>query len=803
MIVGHLATAQSNNTAVKAERLQLADAMDKSMRTELLNKWYPQSVDSMYGGFITTWTYDFKPTGTQDKFIVTQARHTWTTSKASEFYPDVAYYLPCAAQGFRFLRDVMWDSTYGGFYSLVSRDGKDKSNAYGADRSSLKDAYGNAFAIYALAAYYKASGDTAALNLAKKAFGWLEQHSHDPKYKGYFQHLQRNGTPVVREANTPSASDIGYKDQNSSIHLLEAFTELYSVWKDPLVRERLTEMLYLIRDRITTRKGYLQLFFKPNWRPVSFRDSTEAAILRHRYLDHVSFGHDVETAYLMLEASDVAGLKNDIETLPVAKRMVDHALQNGWDDKLGGFYDEGYYFKGKSKITIIKDSKNWWAQAEGMNTLLLMADRFPNDPMHYYDRFKQIWNYIQTYLIDHEHGDWYEEGLDKEPQRKTALKGHIWKATYHQSRALMNCITRLRADQQVPEVGNPKPESKNPKPASAFHPFGRTIINDQHNLELISSASNIGFSFEGTTCSITVSVPSWLERNYLQYELDGVYQKRVRITSKSGEPVTITAPVNGKHTVWVYKATEATTGAVIVHSVNGKNIQVLQRPAAPLIEFIGNSITCGAAADPADVPCETGFYHDQHNAYMAYGPRVARALKVNYILSSVSGIGIYRNWNSDGPTMPQMYEKTDFQEESQQRWNFAQYTPRIVSIALGTNDMSHGDGKKPRLPFDSAAFVSNYIQFVQLVKTKYPAAQIALLSSAMVRGDERIMLQHCLTAVKEKIDALYPAAKPVALHFFKYAQARGCLGHPNVEDHAIMAEELVPFFKQLLYVTKK
>jgi mannobiose 2-epimerase len=152
----------------------------------------------------------------------------------------------------------------------------------------------------------------------------------------------------------------------------------------------------------------------------------------------------VETAYLMLEASHVLGLKNDTITKKIAKRMIDHALQNGWDKTTGGFYDEGYYFKNKNGISIIKDSKNWWAQAEGLNTLLLMADLFPNDHMHYYDKFKMMWKYIQTYLIDHEYGDWYDEGLDKSPERRTALKGQIWKATYHQLRALSNCVERLR-----------------------------------------------------------------------------------------------------------------------------------------------------------------------------------------------------------------------------------------------------------------------------------------------------------------------------------------------------------------------
>src|SRR3954465_9448181 len=111
----------------KRDRLQIANEMEYSIQNDLLNKWYPQCIDSTYGGFISTYTYDFKPTGAQDKFIVTQARHTWTTAKASELYPNLSYFINCSKNGFLFLRDVMWDKTYGGFYNLVTRDGKDKS----------------------------------------------------------------------------------------------------------------------------------------------------------------------------------------------------------------------------------------------------------------------------------------------------------------------------------------------------------------------------------------------------------------------------------------------------------------------------------------------------------------------------------------------------------------------------------------------------------------------------------------------------------------------------------------------------
>lgn len=330
-----------------------------------------------------------------------------------------------------------------------------------------------------------------------------------------------------------------------------------------------------------------------------------------------------------------------------------------------------------------------------------------------------------------------------------------------------------------------------------LHPLGRYLPNDRQEIELISSAAHFGFRFRGTECRIFASLPEAEGHNYLQYELDGVYQKRVRISGKAATPLVITAPTSGSHTVWVYKATEAHTGPVIIQKITGEKLKPLKRPDAPLIEFIGDSITCGAAADPSEVPCGKGVYHDQHNAYFAYGPRVARALGANFILSSVSGYGVYRNWNSDGPPLPQVYEKTDFQDNNPQLWDFSTWSPDIVSIALGTNDFSNGDGKKARLPFDSASFVNQYVHFVQLVKSKYPDTQIALLSSAMLNGNRRMDLQNCLIAVKNSIDIGYPADKPVALHFFQPMQAGGCTGHPNVEDHGVLAEELGSFFRGL------
>jgi mannobiose 2-epimerase len=178
--------------------------------------------------------------------------------------------------------------------------------------------------------------------------------------------------------------------------------------------------------------------------PISYRDSSDEIRKKNWHHDHISFGHDVETAYLMLEASEIAGIENDTITLRKAKRMVDHSIENGWDKELGGFYEAGYYFKGQDTVTIIKDTKNWWAQAEGLNSLMMMSQLFPNDPHNYHSLFMKEWEYIDKYLIDHEYGDWYPVGIDKEPDAKFAVKAQIWKGNYHTSRALMNCLKRLQ-----------------------------------------------------------------------------------------------------------------------------------------------------------------------------------------------------------------------------------------------------------------------------------------------------------------------------------------------------------------------
>ena len=317
---------------------------------------------------------------------------------------------------------------------------------------------------------------------------------------------------------------------------------------------------------------------------------------------------------------------------------------------------------------------------------------------------------------------------------------------------------------------------------------------------LISSASFVELSFSGDSCIIKMQNqnPDGLH-NYISMELDGEYLGRMKIEGDDMQEYTITATKpESQHHLKIFKETEAQNGQVIFGGVKCNSLNELPSLPGKKIEFIGNSITCGMGADLEAIPCDAGVWYDQHNAYLAYGPRVARTLDAQFILSSVSGIGIYRNWNSNGPVMPDVYENTYLNTNTSIKWDFDKFMPDLVSICLGTNDFSDGDGINERLPFDSANYVSRYISFLKDIHQKYPKAQVCLLSSPMLSGEKADLLASCLNSIKEYLAANDPEMKPIAVYHFQTVVPHGCGYHPDINDHAEMAEELLPFYKEVM-----
>jgi len=408
------------------EYRKLADEAEAALRHDVLGVWFPRCVNEQRGGFDSSFDRQWRKKGESDPFIVFQARMTWISATVAKRRPDLHdQYLKNARHGFQFLKQHMTDAQDGGMFWELDRDLKPKGDG-------TKHAYGISFGIYASAAEYDATGDQVAFDLALKTFRWFDDHAHDAKNGGYFETLARDGAPLHLGTLdspdppmfVPGSFPVAYKSMNSHIHLLEAFTELYRVSKDERVKQRLEETLHVVRDKIAVEPGCLNLFFTPDWRAVP---------------DYDSFGHDIETAFLMLEAAEQLGIPQDPRTRKVSKQIVDHALKWGWDEQYGGFYDKGAALERAHDLR-----KTWWVQFEGLNALLIMHEHFGREDEKYWDAFVKQWRFIQDHQRDKEFGGYYA-GVERDGTVKDFGKAQQWKAAYHDGRALLTTADRLRA----------------------------------------------------------------------------------------------------------------------------------------------------------------------------------------------------------------------------------------------------------------------------------------------------------------------------------------------------------------------
>ncbi|TRX21576.1 SGNH/GDSL hydrolase family protein [Flavobacterium franklandianum] len=335
--------------------------------------------------------------------------------------------------------------------------------------------------------------------------------------------------------------------------------------------------------------------------------------------------------------------------------------------------------------------------------------------------------------------------------------------------------------------------------SNSFSYSGRVELLDTNNVILIGPSSSVSFDFIGDSCSILLqSVEN--HQNYVSLELDGKYIGRIRIEKGDVKPFPITISERKNiHHLSVYKATEATNGGVLFAGTSAKLMEISAPKTKKKIELIGDSITSGFGNDDSTISCGTGDWYDQHNAYWAYGPILSRALDIDYVLSSVSGYGMYRNWNDEHinePIIPDVYENLYLNTDRSKPYDF-KFQPDLVSICLGTNDLSDGDGKKPRLPFNEEKFVSNYIEFIKTVYKHAPKTRIVLLNSPMVSGDRNVTFVNCLKKIIQAFenDTIH---KKIELFEFQPMVPKGCGYHPAIADDKVMADQLIPFFKILL-----
>ena len=399
---------------------RIADEVAVNLQSQILDKFFPATVDEKGGGFFENYGLDWTRGAGDNKSIVYQSRLTWTSAQAARRFPAKAdVYLAMTRRGAACLADRLWDKQGGGFFWTVDATGQPTRN--------VKQMYGHAFGIYALSASYQATKDPATLDLAKKAFQWLEEHAHDPVNHGYFENIGPDGRPSDA-GNSAVGARANQKSMNTSIHLLEALTGLYQVWPDPLVRTRVQEMLEICRDKIYTEPGFLTQYLTANWQRTSSPDS---------------FGHDVEAGFLMVEAAEVLGQGNDPRIWTAARHLVDHAMQYGWDHERGGLDDAGNMNADGVVTGGLRTDRIWWVEAEYLNALLLQHEHVGRETTRYWEAFVKQWDWISRFQIDHADGGWWP-AVRADGTPASRVKADTWTECYHQGRAMLNVSERLR-----------------------------------------------------------------------------------------------------------------------------------------------------------------------------------------------------------------------------------------------------------------------------------------------------------------------------------------------------------------------
>ncbi len=317
----------------------------------------------------------------------------------------------------------------------------------------------------------------------------------------------------------------------------------------------------------------------------------------------------------------------------------------------------------------------------------------------------------------------------------------------------------------------------------------------------------VRFHFRGPQCRIVLhdQVPDDKMRNYVLVLMGGnlgVY--RVKLAGQTdtltvlgngrafmdGKPLktqvqssswTLKPDPTGDHTVTICKATEG-IGWMEFAGVFADALLPPPAPADRKIEFIGNSITCGFGNDVSGIPCGQGEWFDQHNAWMSYGALTARALKAQWHLTAVSGIGLIHSCCQMTITMPEVFDRMD-SRGNQGNWDFKRYQPDVVTVCLGQNDGIQ----------DSTTFCSAYLQFVRHLRQVYPAARIVLLTSPMGNPELTAVLKRYLNGV------VNASGDPqVSSFFFSKQWSHGCFGHPDIREHLEIARELTDYLQGLM-----
>jgi mannose/cellobiose epimerase-like protein (N-acyl-D-glucosamine 2-epimerase family) len=392
------------------------NSLERILTQNIIPFWYPGIIDTSDGGYRLNHDVAGTWRGPSNKCLVTQARTLWFFSRLVNSKYATCEYLAAATHGYEFLRDKMWDQQFGGFYWEVDASGKSVGRLE-------KQTYGHAFALYALTEYATASDDSSAKGTANEVFGLLETKAYDQRYGGYRDILQRDWSILSASGAAHAPGRVPIKRMNTHLHLLEAMTTFYELTKDTLARKRLIELI-LVNSNSVVRKdiGACTDQHLENWQPLTGSDH-----------QRISYGHDLENIWLLMEACKIAGLAENLLS-DLYRTLFNYALQYGFDRKDGGFYDSGFF-----NARADRREKIWWVQAEGLVAALQMYKL--TEEQLYWDCFSRTLDWIMKRQVDWKYGEWFE--IVDDEGRASGLKAGSWKGPYHDGRAMLHSLELL------------------------------------------------------------------------------------------------------------------------------------------------------------------------------------------------------------------------------------------------------------------------------------------------------------------------------------------------------------------------
>ncbi|AYL94099.1 AGE family epimerase/isomerase [Mucilaginibacter celer] len=399
---------------IKKQQLDVLTTLQSELNDELnniLSYWINNAVDDVNGGFWGKIDNDNVITADAPKGSVLNARILWSFSAAYNQNPDEVY-LQMANRAYDYIQTYFVDDEFGGVYWSVDYRGQ--------KQDTKKQVYANAFVIYALSKYFIASGKESAKTEAVELYKLLVDKSYDIDKTGYFEAFTRDWQPI--DDLRLSAKDANEKKtMNTHLHVLEGYSNLYRIWPDESLKKQIETIINNFFDHfIDAVNHHLVLFFEEDWTRKS---------------DMVSFGHDIEATWLLLEAAEVIGNHELILKAREVCIAIAEVTIKGLDT------DGGLWYEYEPEADHLIKEKHWWVQAEAMvgfyNAWQVSGDK------KYLELAVANWAFIKNKILDKQNGEWFwgikADGSIMPGEDKAGL----WKCPYHNSRACLEIIKRI------------------------------------------------------------------------------------------------------------------------------------------------------------------------------------------------------------------------------------------------------------------------------------------------------------------------------------------------------------------------